>query len=272
LHPRLVQFGHIAIPTYGVVVALALIVALAAATRTARSLALDPDKIWNLSLIGICTTILGSRLLLILFYPRDFIAHPFWMLGLISIRSRGLFYGALLLAICACFGYIFANGLPLRRTLDCLAPAAALGLTLESIGAFAAGSDYGSPTNELWGVVHKHGLANLWSGTPLGVALHPVQLYEALILLLILALLLFLLPRSKHDGDLAGTLLFFHGLSEYFLDFYRGNRSFVVHEAITVTQAAAIILVLAGAAIWVGDVPRLEETEHNEREGQQFEN
>jgi phosphatidylglycerol:prolipoprotein diacylglycerol transferase len=253
LHPRLFQFGHIAIPTYGVFAALALIAALTFSLQTARRLALDPNKIWNLGLIAIFATLLGSRLLIILLHPRDFLAHPLWMLGLVTIRSRGIFYGGLLLSICICLGYIFAVRLPLRRTLDCLAPAAALGLAIGSLGAFAAGSDYGTPTRQPWGVVYHHALATLWSGTPLGVRLHPVQLYEALALFAIFALLLFQLSHRDQsfttDGDLAATFLFLYGITLYFLDLYRGNRSFVFHEILSATQLLAIGLVLAGAAL-----------------------
>jgi phosphatidylglycerol:prolipoprotein diacylglycerol transferase len=251
LYPRLFQFGHIAIPTYGVLAAIALIAALSLSMQTARRLALDPNKIWNLSLIGIFTTLLASRLLLILVHPRDFLAHPFWMLGLVTIRSRGIFYGAVLLAICACLGYIFATRLPLRRTLDCLAPAIALGIAINSLGALAAGSDYGTPTEKPWGVVYKHALATLWSGTPLGVRLHPVQLYEALAAFALFVLLWSWLARRACDGDLAATFLFAYGMILYFLDFYRGNRSFVFHGAITCTQAIAVVLVLAGSALWI---------------------
>jgi phosphatidylglycerol---prolipoprotein diacylglyceryl transferase len=258
LYPRLFQFGHIAIPTYGVFSALALIAALTLSMHTARRLALDPNKIWNLGLTSIFTALLGSRLLLILMYPRDFAAHPFWMLGLVTIRSHGIFYGAVLLAICACIGYIFASNLPLRRTLDCLVPAAALGLAIQSLGAFAAGSDYGSPADKPWGVVYKHGLAALWSGTPLGIRLHPVQIYQAFILFALLAVL-FWLPRRRQDGDLAGTLLFVYGISLYFLDFYRGNRSFIFHEALSLTQITAIGCVVAGAVLWMRRKPSAHE-------------
>jgi phosphatidylglycerol:prolipoprotein diacylglycerol transferase len=251
LYPRLFQFGHIAIPTYGVFAAIALVAALVLVTQTARRLAIDPNKIWNLSLIGIFTVLLGSRLLLILFHLSDFLAHPFWMLGVVGIRSRGIFYGGMLLAVCACFGYIFSARLPLRRTLDCLAPAAALGIAIHSLGELAAGSGYGTPTTAPWGVVYKHGLATLWSGTPLGVRLHPVQLYEAVLVFVLFAFLLFRLPRSTRDGDLAGIFLFVYGITLFFLDFYRGDRSFVFHETVTVTQVLAVCLVFAGSALWI---------------------
>lgn len=255
LYPRLFQLGHIAIPTYGMFTAIALIAALAMAMHTARRLAVDPNKIWNLSLISIFTTLLGSRLLLILFHLHDFLAHPLWMLGLVTIRSRSIFYGGVLLAICACIGYIFANHLPLRRTLDCLAPAAALGIGLGSLGAFAAGSDYGTPTDKPWGVIYKHGLAALWSGTPLGIRLHPVQIYDAIAAFVIFAFLTFGLRRRTEDGDLAGIFLFAYGMSLYLLDFYRGNPFLVLHETISITQIAAIAFVFIGAALWMRRKP-----------------
>lgn len=249
MYPRLFQFGHIAIPTYGVFSALALVAALAMAMHTARRLALDPNKIWNLSLTGIFTMLIGSRLLLILFHFSDFIAHPFWMIGLVSIRGHGIRYGAAALAICACIGYIFAARLPLRRTCDCLAPAAALGIAIGSLGAFAAGSDYGSPTTLPWGVVYRHALATLWSGAPLGVRLHPVQAYEAAVALLLFAALLLRLPQRAQDGELAGIFLSAYGTGLYFLDFYHGKRDFVFAGAVSVEQVFGLACLLAGAAL-----------------------
>lgn len=249
MHPRLFQFGHIAIPAYGVFAALAIITALGMATYSARHLSLDPNKIWNLSLTGVFTAVLGSRLLLILFHLTDFVTHPFWMLGLLSIRSRGAFYGGLLLAICASVGYIFANRLPLRSTLDSLTPGAALSLAILSTGAFFAGSGYGAPTTATWGVVYTHGLARLWAGTPLGVRLHPVQLYEAAILFLLFGVLTVWLPRRKNEGEMTGVFLFAYGTTIYFLDFYRGNRDFIFDEAISITQLIGILAALCGAAL-----------------------
>lgn len=253
MYPRLLQLGHIAIPTNGVFAAVALLAALAIAAQTARRLDLDPNKIWNLALTGIFTALLGSRLLLVLFHLRDFLAHPLWMLGLTSIRSQGIFYGGIALAICACMGYIFVARLPLRRTLDCLAPAAALDIAIGSLGELAAGSNYGTPTAAPWGVVYHHGLAALWSGTPLGVRLHPVQLYEALAAAMLFTFLLFWLPRRRQDGELAGAFLFIYGASLYFLDFLRGDRAHaeILGGALTTSQLLAVVFVVLGAAFWM---------------------
>jgi phosphatidylglycerol:prolipoprotein diacylglycerol transferase len=227
LHPRLLQFGHIAIPTYGALTALALIAGLAAAVHFARRLGLDPNRIWSLCLIGILTTLIGARLLLVFSYFSAFRQHPFWILGLTNIHSAWV----IVLSMAAGFGaamlYALAEGLPVLAVLDCLAPAAALAVGINRIGAFLAGLDYGTPTARAWGVIYTSRIAALWYRTPLGTRLHPVQLYDAGVSLLILAVLLWWLPRRTQEGELAGAWLFLYGFSSFFLSFYRAGSGAV---------------------------------------------
>lgn len=247
MYPRLIQLGSIAIPTFGVAAACALLAALAASVYFARRLALDPNKVWNVGISAILVTLIGSRLLLIAFHLRDFAAHPFWMLGLTSVRSGSLFAGGVLVAACACLGYIYAARLPVLRTLDALAPAVALAFAIASLGSFAAGQDYGRPTAAPWGVVYTSRIAALWSGTPLGVPLYPTQLYECAAELLIFLLLAWWLPRRTKDGELAGAWLFLYGVSQYWIGFYRGNAG----TALTTEQWVAVAAVLAGGMLWI---------------------
>ena len=65
------------------------------------------------------------------------------------------------------------------------------------LGCFAAGCCYGKPTDVPWAVVFTNPLAAANVGTPLGIPLHPTQLYEAGAELLILILLLVTERRGK---------------------------------------------------------------------------
>lgn len=230
--------------------ALALLAALACSIYFARRLALDPNKVWNVAILGIFVTLIGSRLLLISFHFSDFLAHPLWMLGLISLRSGSLFFGGVLLAICACVAYILASRLPFLRTLDALAPAFALAFSIGSLGSFAAGLGFGRPTTVPWGVVYTSRLAAVWSGTPLGIRLQPTQLYECAAELLIFLLLLWWLPRRKQDGEMAGAWLFLYGLSQFLIGYYRGDSA-GFDGLLTVQQWLALAAVLAGGALWI---------------------
>jgi len=246
VHPRLFQFGHIAIPTYGALTALALIAALAAAMHFARRLSLDPNKIWTLCLTAILTTLIGARLLVVLAHLGAFLQHPFWILGLAGTRDLWIAPVSVLLGAAAAALYSLSEGLPLLRAADCLAPAAMLAFAINRIGAFLAGLDFGAPVRLPWSVTYTSRIAALWYRTPLGLPLHPVQLYDAAVSLIIFALLIWWLPRRRQDGELAGACLFLSGLAAFFLGFYRGDAS-----EPGLSQAIAVAAVIAGAALWL---------------------
>jgi phosphatidylglycerol:prolipoprotein diacylglycerol transferase len=251
LYPRLLQFGHIAIPTYGALTALGLIAGLAAAVHFARRLNLDPNRIWSLCLIGILTTLVGARLLLVFGHFRVFRRHPFWILGLTSVHDEWIAAFSILAGVAAAMLYALAEGLPALVVLDCLAPAAALAAGINRIGAFLAGLDYGTTTAAPWAVVYTSPFAALWYRTPLGIRLQPVQLYEAAASLLMLALAMWWLPRRTQDGELAGGWLFLFGLSSFFLSFFRAASG-----TFTLSRWLAIAAVIAGGALWLRRTPR----------------
>ena len=105
-------------------------------------------------------------------------------------RSGGVFYGGLILAVIVAFWYIDRYRLPFWTTCDIFAPGIALGHVTGRLGCLAAGCCYGSPTDVPWAITFTNPLAAANVGTPLGIALHPTQVYEAGAELLILGLLL----------------------------------------------------------------------------------
>jgi phosphatidylglycerol---prolipoprotein diacylglyceryl transferase len=97
-------------------------------------------------------------------------------------------------------------------------------------------------------------LAAIWSGTPLGVPLHPVQAYAALAFLALAVLLWVWLPLERRPGDVTGLWLMGAGMAIYFTEFWRDwagrelpGRGSVFSGAIDGPQIAAVFLVLAGA-------------------------
>jgi phosphatidylglycerol---prolipoprotein diacylglyceryl transferase len=259
VHPLLFHFGHIAIPTYGACTALALLSALALSMLTAKRAGLDPEKVWNLELIAILTALIAARLLMILFHPRMFGKHPFWLLGLVTLPSIWAALGGVLVAVLAAILYALAEGLPQLRTADVLAPPVALAFCLNRIGAFCGGSAWGTPTHIPWGVIYRSPVAYLWYRVPLGVPLHPVQLYDAAVSLVLFVLLLWLgrRTRTSRDGDIAGAWLFLYGLSRFFLEFLRGDpaRHPLLGGAVTLAQLMAMVAVVAGGVLWMRRKP-----------------
>jgi phosphatidylglycerol:prolipoprotein diacylglycerol transferase len=247
VYPRLFQFGPFAVPTYGMFSAWAMVAMLLLVVHMARRLALPQEKLWNLTILALLTGLIASKLLLIPTHFWIFRAHPFWVLGLSTRYDPWIPGVSAALGVAAAWLYLMAEGLPLRRTLDALAPALTLGLGIQAIGAFLAGADFGTPTRAAWAVTYHSTQASLWYGTPLGLPLLPTQLYHAgLCALLLLALLLWL-PRRTQDGELAGLWLFAYGLLSFFLQFYRGSAAPL--GLFTPLQWIALVMVLASAPL-----------------------
>lgn len=255
MHPLLFHFGHIAIPTYGACTALALLSALAVSLFTSRRAGLDPDKVWNLELIAILTALIGARLLMILFHPQAFGRHPFWLLGLVTLPGIGFALAGVLMGLLAAILYALAESLPLLRTADALAPGVALAFCLNRIGAWCGGAAWGTPTHLPWGVVYRSPVAYLWYHVPLGIALHPVQLYDAAVSLGLFVLLVAMGRRggSRRDGEIAGTWLFLYGLLRFLLEFLRGDlaRAPLLGGFVTLAQMLAVVGVVAGGLLWL---------------------
>ncbi len=247
MYPRLFQFGPFAVPTYGMFSALAMVAMLLLVVHLAQRLNLPQEKLWNLTILALLTSLIASKLLLIPTHFWIFRAHPFWVLGLSTRYDPWIPGVSAALGIAVAWLYVMAEGLPLRRTLDALAPAATLGLGLQAVGAFMAGANFGTPTRATWAVTYHSTQASLWYGTPLDRPLQPTQLYHAGLCALLLMALLAWLPRRTQDGELAGLWLFAYGIARFFLQFYRGDAAPV--WIFTITQWLALAMVLASAAL-----------------------
>lgn len=251
MHPVLFHVGAFVIPSYGALAAIGVLVALTLALYTARRLQLDPNKIWNLCIIVLFTALIGSRLLLIVANWSTMRHHPMWILGLAMIHNPVLAAIGILAALAAALFYGIGHHLPFRTTSDVLAPPIALAIAFEQLGALLAGSGYGTGTNLPWAIRYTDPLAERWSGAPLDIPVHPVQAYAAICFLLIALALLFLLPRRRQNGDLAGIFLMAAGVVLYITEFWRDpiGRGAIFRGFLKAPQAAGIVMLLAGALL-----------------------
>lgn len=251
MHPVLFKFGALLIPSYGALAAAGVLVALVLAQRTARTAGVSPAQVWNACVIALFTALLGSRILLVAVNWGELKRHPMWMLGLATIHSPWLAGAGVLIGGLAAFGYMRWQHQPVLATLDALAAPLACGLALEQVGALLAGAGFGTETSVPWAIVYAHPLALRWSGTPLGVRLHPVQAYAALAYATVAVLLLVGMPLRRQAGDVAGVGLVGMGVSVYVTELWRDpeGRGQLLKGALDAPQVAAIVLVLLGA--WI---------------------
>ena len=251
MHPVLFHIGPLIIPSYGAIAALGVLLALALALHLARRLGLDPNRIWNLSVIMLFTALVGARLLLIIANWTALRQHPLWILSLAMVHHPLVGAIEALLALAVGGAYVLLRRLPFRATADALAAPTALGLGFEQIGALLAGSGYGTGAHVPWAVTYTHPLAARWSDAPLGIPVHPVQAYAALCFFGIALVLMVWLPDRRQNGDLAGIFLMATGATIFVTEFWRDplGRGALFHGALKTPQVAAIVLLFAGAAV-----------------------
>ena len=253
MHPVLFHIGAVLIPSYGAVAALGVLLALVLTQRTARIVHVDPAKVWNLCILSLFAALAAARLVLVAANWSALRSHPAWLLGLAMVHHPLLAgVGALAGAGCAAL-YARWSKLPFHATADALAPPLALSLAFEQLGALLSGSGYGAEAGSgvPWAVIYTHTLAAIWSGTPLGIPLHPVQLYAAMAFLALAILLWVWLPLEPRQGDVAGLWLMGTGVAIYITELWRDpeGRGSVLQGALDGPQIAAVVLVLAGALV-----------------------
>src|SRR5215470_8594054 len=222
MYPRLFELGPLTLYTYGVLLAAAYLVGLKLAMVRAKTRGLDANRVLDLGIYIIISALLGAKLLLLVTDYRTFAANPRELLTL--ARSGGVFYGGLILAVAVALFYIRRIGLPLWTTCDVFAPGIALGHVIGRFGCLFAGCCYGKPTTRPWGITFTDPYAASYVGTPLGIPLHPTQLYEAGAELIILIVLLVTERKGRpYPGRTFWLYMLLYAISRFIIEFYRGD-------------------------------------------------
>lgn len=242
MYPRLFELGPITVYTYGVLLAAAYLLGLKLAMARGARRGLDGSRVLDLGIYIIISALVGAKLMLLVVDFAYFQDHPaeLWSLA----RSGGVFYGGLILSVIVALWYMARHSLPLWTTCDVFAPGVALGHAVGRVGCLMAGCCFGRPTTLPWGVTFSDPFAAANVGTPLGVALHPTQLYEAGAELAILGLLLSTERRGRaFPGRTFWLYLLLYGTSRYIIEIFRGDERGLVFGVLSTSQFISVILV-----------------------------
>ena len=159
---------------------------------------------------------------------------------------------------------------PLRWTMQLVAPALAAAYALGRVGCFLVNDDYGRPTNLPWAVKFPQGLPPTTAGNlhglfgvpvPSGIdpstvlAVHPTELYETGLMLLAFFALWAWRRRAKPIGWLFGAYLVFAGVERFLIEIVRAKDDRLLGP-FTLAQLTSVILVAVGAwilTLWRND-------------------
>jgi prolipoprotein diacylglyceryl transferase len=264
------HIGPLTIPTFGLMVATALLVAgyilQADLNRRANvagkpvknaksneSLAKQDDGFLIVTIAGIAGLV-GARLYHVLETPTEFFADPWPML---FTRYGFAWFGGFLGGFFALILLARHFKTPILEFFDICAPAAAVGYAVGRIGCLLSGDgDYGRPTTLPWGMSFPDGVVPttdtcVLAGWPANCRVHPTPIYEFLIWMAIAAFLWHMgtktLRGPKAKGEIFCNYLILTGLARFAVEFLRINpRSFF---GLSNAQAASLLSILVGAVL-----------------------
>lgn len=203
------------------------------AEKEATRLKLNAADIYNLIFYGLVAGIVGARLAYAARYLSAYLANPLGLLALTPATlypNIGLIIG---IAVAALFGW--RKHLPLRPTLDALAPGLAAFMVALGMAHFLSGDAFGAPTRLPWAIY-------LWDEYR-----HPAQIYETLAALVVFVIVW---KRRLSVGEGLNFLLVvaLSAAARIFLEAFRGDSVIWVGGF----RAAQVVgVVVLAAALWL---------------------
>jgi phosphatidylglycerol:prolipoprotein diacylglycerol transferase len=249
------HLGPIQLPTFGLMVALALITAAYVLQADFDRRGMNADAFTMITIAGLLG-ILGAKLYHLLETPAEFFADP---LPLLLSRYGFAWFGGFLGGFWALLLMGWRAKLPVREFLDACSPAASFGYAIGRIGCFLSGDgDYGKPTSLPWGMSFPNGVVPTtqtcvqW-GSPADCRVHPAPLYELLVWSAIGWLLWRLGARILRDPRRSGEIFCYYliltGVARFLVEIIRINPPWIL--GLSNAQVASAISVIGGLILLV---------------------
>ncbi|MGH9838212.1 MAG: prolipoprotein diacylglyceryl transferase [Blastocatellia bacterium] len=247
MFPELFKIPWLNLPinTYGLLLAVAFIVGLQFAARMAERDGLDRRRVYDLGLWIMVAALIGAKLLLIVNEWDGFSRNPRQFFTFALLRSGGVFYGGFIGAVIVTVIVARRHKLSLWRTADAIAPGIAIGHAIGRLGCFFAGCCWGKPVTVAWGVhfsergheitgvptivshLSEPAQRSYWAsrigGLDAPLHLHPTQLYETAVTLVIFLALLALSRRRRFEGQIMLAYAAIYAAARFVIEFWRDD-------------------------------------------------
>lgn len=235
-------YGPIAVQGYGFCIALGVFLALVFLLRDKKLKQFLSEKTFLTGFqIVFFSAIFGGRLL---YFSTN--SHQFdSLLSFFEPWKGGLsILGAITLSIITFSLYLKIKKVPLLPVLDRITLYTPLMQGFGRLGCFMSGCCYGKPTNLPWAITYH----DLYSKAPLSIAIHPTQIYSALLLF---GTFLFFYYFLQHKSQKAGTIFFsylcFASIIRFSIDFLRWDREFSPYlKSFSISQIIGILIFICG--------------------------
>ncbi|MFH1011906.1 MAG: prolipoprotein diacylglyceryl transferase [bacterium] len=259
MHPTLFHLGPLTLHSYGLMITLAFIAAIWLTGRRARKTGLPQHFAVDISFVLIIVSLVSARLTYVVGHWSEFRNYPLDIISPIqhdgTIGIAGLvLLGGVTGGIVATIIYVRAKKLPLLLVLDVLSPPVVIGIAIGRIGCFLNGCCFGFPTELPWGCVFpEESLAGfIYPHTPI----HPTQLYDLLLMVILFALLLLLERRPHRQGQTFSFFLMGYAVARFWVEglrWYEPNLipAFIGSLQLTGSRIVSMVMFIAGLILWI---------------------
>jgi phosphatidylglycerol:prolipoprotein diacylglycerol transferase len=267
MYPELITLdlpvlGTITITSFGVMMALSFLTGFYIVRIELLRKGMDEELAGDVLMGAIVGGIVGAKVYYVLLNWPQTVQDPF---GMLFSRAGLVWYGGFIGGAIGVSLAIHRRKAPIPVLADVCAPALALAYAVGRMGCFLVGDDYGRPTESWVGIAFPNGSPPSTAGNlrrmfgvsiPESVpdtavlAVHPTQLYEIGMSLLIFAILWRLRRKPWKAGRLFSLWLALAGVERLIVEFFRAkdDRFFGV---LTLAQLISIGLIVFGAWLFV---------------------
>jgi len=271
------EIGPVAVYSFGALLSCGILAGWVVTVRLARIEGFPARATVNACLAATVAGFFGARLLYVLTNIRDFRG----LSDVVAFQNGGLtFYGGAVAGAMGSFFILRRHRVPFLAWADAAAPGLALSIAIGRVGCYLAGCDFGTPLSArapAW--IKRLGTFPRWpdevagpaAGSPAWVEhvltgriplaakaslpVHPTELYEAAIALVLFAVLVAMRRTRRFRGQSFVALVFAYGIMRFVLEAFRGDPERGLWGPLSVSQwmaaALSIPLVLAARRLYL---------------------
>lgn len=246
MHPILFTLFGVAIPSFGVMLALGFLSGIGLGAVRAKQFGTTVDELLTWAPLLMLGGLIGAKLLYFVYFPTAFWANP---LGTLLYPGGLVWYGGVGGALVVLTLWCWRENRALLTLGDWLAPSGLIGLAFGRVGCFLSGCCFGSPCATAWleGVAVQYPVGH--ATHPLWV--HPAPLYESALALALLTIILWGVEKSTARNTVAGrttgVFLVGYGLIRFGLEFLRGDALNVAATGVSASQWISVMASVVGA-------------------------
>lgn len=255
VQPFELHLGPLTLTGFGLAMLLAFLVAQYIGQVELERRGHDAEIMGDVLVAAVIGGLVGAKLYYaILFHDPGALLHT----------AGFVFWGGLIGGILASAAVIRWRRQPFTRISDVSAAGLAAAYAIGRTGCWAVGDDYGRPWDSRWAVafpngyppstvrnlVEQFGVTELAGRSPVEViAVHPTQLYEVTMGLLIFLLLWRLRDHKHAEGWLFGLYCTLAGIERFIVEFFRAKDDRFMGP-LTLAQTIALMFAIGGI-VWM---------------------